>query len=59
MVVATLTLPGIDAIAKFLSPTVSAGQVTWSRFLFQTLLMLPLALRANAQHSGRNVRGHR
>lgn len=51
MVIATLTLPGIDAIAKFLSPTVSAGQVTWSRFLVQTLLMLPLALRANAQHS--------
>jgi S-adenosylmethionine uptake transporter len=51
MVIAALTLPGIDAIAKFLSPTVSAGQVTWSRFFFQALLMLPLAMRTQALHS--------
>ncbi|NCF27156.1 MAG: EamA family transporter [Gammaproteobacteria bacterium] len=45
MVLAMLILPGIDAIAKWLSTTISSGQVAWSRFFFQTLLMLPLFLR--------------
>ena len=44
MLVAMLVLPGIDAIAKWLSDSVSAGQIAWSRFLFQTILMLPLFL---------------
>jgi S-adenosylmethionine uptake transporter len=38
-------LPGIDAIAKWLSGAISSGQIAWSRFFFQTLLMLPLFLR--------------
>ena len=42
MIGAMLALPGIDAIAKWLSSEVSSGQVTWSRFFFQILLMLPL-----------------
>ena len=46
MVVGVLLLPGIDAIAKGLSASISAGQVTWSRFFFQSLLLLPFALRA-------------
>ena len=37
-----LVLPGIDAIAKWLSGSISSGQVTWSRFFFQVLLMAPL-----------------
>ena len=45
MVVAMLVLPGIDAIAKYLAGAVSSGQVTWSRFFFQILLMSPLLLR--------------
>lgn len=45
MLVAMLILPGIDAIAKWLSGAISSGQIAWSRFLFQTLLMLPLFLR--------------
>lgn len=45
MLVAMLILPGIDAIAKWLSDSISSGQVAWSRFFFQTLLMLPLFLR--------------
>jgi S-adenosylmethionine uptake transporter len=40
-----LILPGIDAIAKWLSDAISSGQIAWSRFFFQTLLMLPLYLR--------------
>ena len=45
MILAMLMLPGIDAIAKWLSGSVSSGQVTWSRFLFQIIFMLPLLLR--------------
>ena len=45
MIVAMLALPGIDAIAKWLSGSVSSGQVTWSRFFFQIMLMAPLLLR--------------
>ena len=45
MIAAMLMLPGIDAIAKWLSGSISSGQVTWSRFLFQIILMSPLLLR--------------
>jgi S-adenosylmethionine uptake transporter len=45
MIVAMLALPGIDAIAKWLAGSISPGQVTWSRFLFQIILMSPLLLR--------------
>lgn len=45
MICAMLVLPGIDAIAKWLSASISSGQVTWSRFFFQIFLMSPLLLR--------------
>jgi len=45
MIAAMLMLPGIDAIAKWLSGSVSSGQVTWSRFFFQIIFMFPLLLR--------------
>ena len=45
MISAMLMLPGIDAIAKWLAGSVSSGQVSWSRFLFQVVLMLPFFLR--------------
>ncbi len=45
MIAAMLMLPGIDAIAKWLSGSVSSGQVTWSRFFFQIILMSPLLLK--------------
>ena len=45
MIAAMLMLPGIDAIAKWLAGSVSSGQVTWSRFFFQIILMSPLLLR--------------
>jgi S-adenosylmethionine uptake transporter len=45
MIVAMLMLPGIDAIAKWLAGSVSSGQVTWSRFFFQIILMFPLLLK--------------
>ena len=45
MIIAMLMLPGIDAIAKWLSGSVSPGQVTWSRFFFQIIIMFPLLLK--------------
>jgi len=45
MITAMLMLPGLDAIAKWLSGSVSSGQVTWSRFFFQIIFMTPLLLR--------------
>lgn len=44
MLVAMLVVPGMDAIAKWLSTSISAGQVVWCRFVFQTLLLLPFFL---------------
>ena len=44
MIVAMLMLPGIDAIGKWLSDSVAPGQIAWSRFFFQSLLMLPLVM---------------
>ncbi len=49
MVLATLILPGIDAIAKWLADTIPPGQIAWSRFLFQTLFMLPLFVRTRGR----------
>lgn len=47
MISAMLMLPGIDAIAKWLAGSISSGQVTWSRFFFQIILMAPLLLRTH------------
>lgn len=49
MIIAMLILPGIDAIAKWLSASIPSGQVTWSRFFFQILLMYPLFLRTQGK----------
>lgn len=45
MIIAMLLLPGIDAIAKWLAGSISPGQIAWSRFFFQTVLMAPFAFR--------------
>jgi len=39
MTVAMLMIPCMDAIAKYVGPRVSPGQIVWSRFFFQTLFM--------------------
>lgn len=44
MVLGMLLLPGIDAIAKGLSGSISSGQVAWSRLFFQTLFLLPFVI---------------
>ncbi len=51
MAVTMLAAPGMDAIAKVLTATLSPGQVTWGRFAFQTAVLLPFVLA-----SGRRVR---
>ena len=53
MVLGMLLIPGIDAIAKFLSDSVPPGQVAWSRFLFQSLYLLPFVLLGGGPRSNR------
>jgi len=51
MAVTMLLVPGLDAIAKILTDTLAPGQVAWGRFLFQTVVILPLMVA-----SGRRIR---
>ncbi len=44
MIIAMLLLPGIDAVAKYLSGSISAGQATWARFFFQVVLLAPVVI---------------
>jgi len=44
MAVAMLIVPGIDAFAKLLVATVSAGEIAASRFLLQAALLLPIVV---------------
>lgn len=44
MVLAMLMLPGIDALAKLLSGSISPGQAAWARFFFQVVLLLPFVV---------------
>lgn len=44
MIVGMLIIPGIDAIAKLLAGLVSPGQIAGSRFLFQTVLLMPFMM---------------
>ncbi len=55
MVLGMLLLPGIDAIAKGLAGSISAGQVAWSRFFFQSLFLLPFVLRFGGLRVGRRL----
>jgi drug/metabolite transporter (DMT)-like permease len=41
---AMIVLPGQDTIAKYISDTVSPGQIGWVRFLLQSLFTLPFLL---------------
>ena len=44
IVLAMLILPAIDAIAKGLSDTISAGEVAWVRLIFQTIFLFPFVV---------------
>jgi drug/metabolite transporter (DMT)-like permease len=44
VLIAMMVLPGQDTIAKYLSATISPGQITWARFFMQSLFTLPFLL---------------
>ena len=50
MAIAMLIIPGIDVFAKLLTPTMSAGQIVWFRFVVQTLLITPMILYLRLWH---------
>ena len=43
-ILAMIVLPAQDAIAKYVSPTVSVGEINWARFALQILFTLPFLL---------------
>tara|TARA_Y100001968_G_scaffold243215_1_gene227038 strand:- start:1260 stop:2156 length:897 start_codon:yes stop_codon:yes gene_type:complete len=54
-VLAFLFLPTIDALAKLLGDSVSAGQIAWCRFLVQTVLMCPIFFWALRKHKTQKI----
>lgn len=58
MFLAMLVVPGMDAIAKWLSASISAGQVVWCRFAFQTLMLLPFFLATRGKFILRDMPFH-
>ncbi len=58
MVIAMLMLPGIDAIAKSLAGSVAPGQISWTRFLFQVLLLAPLVMANGGVQLDRTIWAH-
>jgi drug/metabolite transporter (DMT)-like permease len=44
VMIAMIVLPAQDAVAKYISDSVSPAQITWARFLLQTLFTVPLLL---------------
>ncbi len=54
-----IIIPGIDAIAKYLSDSLAPGQIAGSRFLFQLAFLLPIVLVAGrpllSRHIGLNA----
>ena len=55
IVFAFLFLPTIDALAKLLGDSISAGQIAWSRFLVQTILMCPMFFWGLRKHKTRKI----
>jgi RarD protein len=47
MLAGVTLIPGIDTVAKYLQPELSSGQISWSRFLFQLVFLLPLVIMRN------------
>ncbi len=58
IVTAMTILPGIDAVAKSLSSSITAGQITWSRFFFQVLILLPFIIKQRDFSIGNEVWVH-
>jgi len=58
MMFAMLILPGWDAVAQWLSGSISAGQIAFARFAFQTLFMLPLLYFTDGKWTTSNLPLH-
>ncbi|MFO7582259.1 DMT family transporter [Guyparkeria sp.] len=56
MAVAVLSIPMADTIAKWLSTSLSVGEIAWFRFVYQTLFLLPLL--GFYRHLGRPTGDH-
>ena len=55
IIFAFLFLPTIDALAKLLGDSISAGQIAWSRFLIQTILMCPIFFWGLRKHKTQKI----
>ncbi len=59
MAAGVIVIPGIDAIAKYLSDSLAPGQIAACRFLFQLLFLLPIVLVSRrpliSRHIGLNA----
>jgi len=55
MATAVMTIPLADAVAKWLSQTLSVGEIAALRFAFQTLFLLPFFLAFRHKHPFRGV----
>lgn len=58
MLTAMTLLPLMDIIAKYLGNSMASGQVAWSRFFFQSLLLLPFAFRLKNQWRAKDWHFH-
>ena len=58
MAVGMLLIPGIDALAKGLTVAMAAGQIAWSRFLFQTIILAPVVFFTGGQLPRRHYAAH-
>lgn len=55
MAAGVIVIPGIDAIAKYLSDSLAPGQIAASRFLFQLLFLLPIVVIAGRPLASRHI----
>ncbi|RDD62521.1 DMT family transporter [Ferruginivarius sediminum] len=58
MAAAMLAVPGNDAIAKLLSASLAPGMVAWGRFVFQTTMLLPVAVVTRRRLGGQRLGLH-
>ncbi len=55
MAAGTIMIPGIDAIAKYLSDALAPGQIAFCRFLFQLIFLLPIVVVTGRPLASRHV----
>jgi drug/metabolite transporter (DMT)-like permease len=58
IIAALVFLPAMDAIAKLLSGHLSTLEITWARFVFYALALIPLALWKHGRAAVQSARPH-